>query len=61
MLGVGKMPGWVQKMMAHETLQMIHDRYCSYIKTYQRDDGNTFMQNVYNPMNGQKSDDISLI
>ncbi len=48
-----------QKMMGHETLQMIHERYYSYIKNYQRDDGSAFMQNVYNPINGEKSDDIS--
>jgi len=33
MLGVVvKLPGWVQQMMAHETLQMIHDKYYSDIK-----------------------------
>ena len=58
MLDGGEIPGWVQKMMGHETLQMIHDRYYSYIKNYQRDDGSAFMQNVHNPINGQKSDDI---
>ena len=44
-----KLPGWVQKMMGHETLQMIHDRYYSYIKNYQREDGSAFIQNVYYP------------
>ncbi len=44
-----KLPGWVQKMMGHETLQMIHDRYYSYIKNYQRDDGSAFMEKVYQP------------
>lgn len=48
MLDAGELPGWVQKMMGHETLQMIHDRYYSYIKNYQRDDGSAFMENVYN-------------
>jgi len=57
MLDAGELPGWVQKMMGHETLQMIHDRYYSYIKNYQRDDGSAFMQNVYHPTNGQKPDD----
>jgi hypothetical protein len=28
---------------------MIHERYYSYIKNYQRDDGAAFMNNVYNP------------
>ncbi len=49
MLDGGELPGWVQKMMGHETLQMIHDRYYSYIKNYQRDDGSAFMENVYQP------------
>jgi integrase len=57
MLDAGELPGWVQKMMGHETLQMIHDRYYSYIKNYQRNDGSAFMENVYNPINSQKSDD----
>jgi len=35
-------------MMGHETLQMIHERYYSYIKNYQRNDGNAFMEDVYN-------------
>ena len=61
MLDAGELPGWVQKMMGQETLQIIHDRYYSYIKNYQRDDGSDFMENVYNPMNGQKFDDIPLI
>lgn len=47
MLDAGELPGWVQKMMGHETLQMIHDRYYSYIKNYQRDDGSAFMEKVY--------------
>jgi len=47
MLDAGELPGWVQKMMGHETLQMIHDRYYSYIKNYQREDGSAFMENVY--------------
>jgi integrase len=48
MLDAGELPGWVQRMMGHETLQMIHERYYSYIKNYQRDDGKAFMDNVYN-------------
>jgi integrase len=49
MLDAGELPGWVQKMMGHETLQMIHDRYYSYIKNYQREDGSAFMEKVYVP------------
>ena len=51
MLDAGELPGWVQKMMGHETLQMIHDRYYSYNENYQRDDGIAFMENVYNAVN----------
>jgi integrase len=58
MLDAGELPRWVQKMMGHETLQMIHDRYYSYIKNYQRDDGSAFIQNVYYP-SVQKAKDAS--
>ena len=58
MLDGGELPGWVQKMMGHETLQMIHDRYYSYIKNYQRDDGRAFMENVYNASSVQGCDGI---
>ncbi len=49
MLDAGELPGWVQKMMGHESMKMILERYYSYIKNYQRDDGSAFMDNVYNP------------
>ena len=58
MLDGKELPGWVQKMMGHETLQMIHERYYSHIKNYQRNDGSAFMENVYKPRNSQKSDEI---
>ena len=58
MLDGGELPGWVQKMMGHETLQMIHDRYYSYIKNYQRDDGRAFMENVYNASSAQESEEV---
>lgn len=35
--------------MGHTNLKMIHERYYSYIKNYQRDDGAAFMKNVYAP------------
>ncbi len=47
MLDAGEQPGWVAKMMGHTNLKMIHERYYSYIKNYQRDDGAAFMANVY--------------
>ena len=49
MLDAGELPGWVQKMMGHASMKMILERYYSYIKNYQRDDGTAFMDNVYNP------------
>ena len=49
MLDAGEHPGWVQKMMGHETLQMIYEKYYSYIKNYERDEGSAFMERVYNP------------
>ncbi|MGA9179175.1 MAG: tyrosine-type recombinase/integrase [Desulfobacterales bacterium] len=45
MLDAGELPGWVQKMMGHESLKMILERYYSYIKNYQRNDGSAFMNN----------------
>ncbi|HQL91668.1 MAG TPA: tyrosine-type recombinase/integrase [Syntrophales bacterium] len=49
MLDAGAHPGWVQKMMGHETMQMIYEKYYSYIKNYERDEGSAFMERVYNP------------
>jgi integrase len=49
MLDAGELPGWVQNMMGHETLKMILERYYSYIRNYQRDDGSAFLENVYDP------------
>jgi len=49
MLDAGELPGWVQKMMGHASMKMILERYYSYIKNYQRDDGSAFMDNAYNP------------
>jgi integrase len=58
MLDAGELPGWVQRMMGHETLQMIHERYYSYIKNYQRDDGKAFMENVYNTAKDEKVEEV---
>ncbi|MBF0527728.1 MAG: tyrosine-type recombinase/integrase [Deltaproteobacteria bacterium] len=49
MLDAGELPGWVQRMMGHQTLQMIHEKYYSFVKNYKRDDGSAFMANVYSP------------
>jgi len=56
MLDAGELPGWVQQMMGHETLQMIHEKYYSHIKNYQRDDGSAFMEKVYKPRTGSNED-----
>ncbi len=53
MLDAGEHPGWVQKMMGHETMQMIYEKYYSYIKNYDRDEGSAFMEKVFN----QKTDE----
>jgi len=55
MLDGGELPGWVQQMMGHESLQMIHEKYYSHIKNYQRDEGSAFMEKVYN--SSTKSDE----
>jgi len=58
MLDGGELPGWVQKMMGHESLKMILERYYSYIKNYERDDGLAFMEKVYRPsQNHQKQEE----
>ena len=49
MLDGGELPGWVQKMMGHESLKMILEKYYSHIQNYQRDDGSAFMENVFSP------------
>jgi integrase len=36
-------------MMGHETMPMIYEKYYSYIKSYEREEGSAFMQNVYGP------------
>jgi integrase len=48
MLDSGEHPGWVQKMMGHASLKMIYERYYKYIKDYQKDEGEAFMNNAYN-------------
>jgi hypothetical protein len=49
MLDAGEQPGWAARMMSHVSLKMIRERFYSYIKNYQRDDGAAFMNNVYDP------------
>ncbi len=35
-------------MMGHETMQMIYEKYYSYIKNYERNEGSAFMERVFN-------------
>jgi len=37
-------------------LQIIHERYYSYIKNYHRDDGKAFTENVYNAGKDEKAE-----
>ena len=38
-----------QNDTGHETMQMIYERFYSYIKNYERAEGAAFMTNVYGP------------
>ena len=49
MLNAGVLPGYVMKQMGHTSLKMIYDHYYTYIKRYERDEGEVFMDKVYNP------------
>jgi len=49
-----------KKMMGHETLQMIYEKYYSYIKNYERDEGSAFMDKVFNPSMNQAQHEITL-
>ncbi len=59
MLDAGEHPGWVQKMMGHETMQMIYEKYYSYIKNYERNEGSAFMERVYNPAAEKNASDMN--
>lgn len=47
MLDSGEDIGWVQKMMGHQSLQMIFSRYYSWIRKETRNDGSAFLKNMY--------------
>lgn len=56
MLNAGVLPGYVMKQMGHTSLKMIYDHYYTYIKGYERNEGEVFMDKVYNPyMKSKKS------
>ncbi len=59
MLDAGELPGWVASMMGHSSLKMILERYYSYIKNYERDDGSAFMEKVFAPSSHQKDEPVS--
>lgn len=60
MLDAGEHPGWVQKMMGHETMQMIYEKYYSYIRNYERDEGSAFMEKVFNSTTKTEPEDKNL-
>jgi integrase len=60
MLDAGEHPGWVQRMMGHETMQMIYEKYYSYIGNYERDEGKFFMERVFNSKAKKDSEDPEL-
>jgi len=43
-------PGWVARMMGQTSLKMIYDHYYSYIKDYPSEEGQKFIERVYNPI-----------
>jgi hypothetical protein len=62
MLDAGELPGWVQQMMGHESLQMIHEKYYSHIRNYERAEGSAFMEKVYNSsLKNDEEKDFSLL
>jgi integrase len=48
MLDSGEHIGWVARQVGHTSAKMIFERYYSYIENYQTDDGQKFMDRVYN-------------
>ncbi len=47
MLDSGEHIGWVARQVGHTSPKMIFERYYKYIKNYQGDDGEKFMERVY--------------
>jgi integrase len=50
MLDSGEHIGWIARQVGHTSPKMIFERYYSYIKNYQSDDGMKFMERVYSPI-----------
>jgi integrase len=50
MLDAGEHIGWIAKQVGHTSPKMIFERYYSYIKNYQSEDGQKFLERVYNPI-----------
>ena len=53
MLDSGEHIGWIARQVGHTSPKMIFERYYSYIKNYQSDDGLKFMERVYGPIMGK--------
>ena len=53
MLDSGEHIGWIARQVGHTSPKMIFERYYSYIKNYQSDDGLKFMERVYSPIMGK--------
>lgn len=49
MLDSGEHVGWVARQVGHTSPKMIFERYYSYIRNYQSEDGQKFMDTVYAP------------
>jgi len=56
MLDSGEHIGWIARQVGHTSPKIIFERYYSYIKNYQSEDGQKFIERVYNPImeNGEK-------
>ena len=60
MLDSGEHVGWVARQVGHTSAKMIFERYYSYIENYQADDGQKFMDRVYNGrLNGMGAEKVT--
>lgn len=60
MLDSGEHIGWVARQVGHTSAKMIFERYYSYIENYQTDDGQKFMDRVYNAkLNGARDEKVT--
>jgi integrase len=60
MLDSGEHIGWVARQVGHTSAKMIFERYYSYIENYQTDDGQKFMDRVYDArLNGVGAEKVT--